>query len=100
MKKIFKTIYYVVLSAIIFIALLLIISVFPISGNIKILTVLSGSMEPAIHTGSVVIIKPESSYKVGDIITFGQNTKTDIPTTHLIAEMKAVEGSIVYKTKG
>src|ERR1035437_365082 len=100
MKKTINIIYYTVLGAIIFVALLLIISTFPITGNIKVLTVLSGSMEPAIHTGSVVIIKPESSYKVGDIITFGQNTKTDIPTTHRIAEMKAVEGSIVYKTKG
>jgi signal peptidase len=99
-KKIFNWIYYIVLGAIIFVALLLIVSTFPITGNIKMLSVLSGSMEPTIHTGSVVIIRPESSYKVGDVITFGQNTKTDIPTTHRIAEMKIVEGSAIYKTKG
>jgi signal peptidase len=100
MKKTFKIIYYVILGAILFIALLLIVSVFPITGNIKLLSVLSGSMEPAIHTGSVVIIKPAFSYKVGDVITFGQNTKTEVPTTHRIAEMKVVEGNAVYKTKG
>ena len=100
MKKIFNTIYYIVLGAIIFVALLLIISTFPITGNIKTLSVLSGSMEPTIHTGSVVVIKPESNYKIGDVITFGKNTKTDIPTTHRIAEMKIVSGEAVYKTKG
>lgn len=99
-KKILNTIYYIVLSAIIFIALLIIFSTFPITGNIKLLSVLSGSMEPTIHTGSVIVIKPVSSYKIGDIITFGKNLKTDIPTTHRIAEMKAVEGNMVYKTKG
>jgi signal peptidase len=99
-KKIINIIYYTVLGAIIFVALLLIFSTFPITGNIKLLSVLSGSMEPTIHTGSVIIIKPESNYKVGDVITFGKNIKTDIPTTHRIAEIKAVEGNMVYKTKG
>lgn len=99
-KKITNVIYYIVLSAILFIALLLIVSTFPITGNFKLLSVLSGSMEPTIHTGSVVVVKPESSYKVGDIITFGKNTKTEVPTTHRIAEMKIVSGEAVYKTKG
>ena len=93
-------VYYTVLGAILFIALLLIVSTFPITGNVKLLSVLSGSMEPTIHTGSVIIIKPESTYKIGDVITFGKNTKTDIPTTHRISEMKIVSGESVYKTKG
>jgi signal peptidase len=99
-KKITNVIYYTVLGAILFIALLIIVSTFPITGNVKLLSVLSGSMEPTIHTGSVVVIKPESSYKVGDVITFGKNTKTDVPTTHRIAEMKIISGEAVYKTKG
>src|SRR3989344_2187166 len=33
-------------------------------------TVLSGSMEPAIKTGSVVITYPQNSYAPGDIVTF------------------------------
>ena len=100
MKKTFKIIYYIILGAIIFVALLLIISVFPITGNIKTMEVLSGSMEPAIHTGSVVVVKPTSTYKVGDVVSFGLNTKTDIPTTHRIAEMRVQDGQFVYKTKG
>jgi len=99
-KKTFKIIYYAVLTIIIFIALVFIVSVFPISGNIKILSVLSGSMEPKIHTGSIVIIKPASEYKVGDVVTFGQNTKTEVPTTHRIAEERLQDGNKVFLTKG
>jgi signal peptidase len=98
--KFLKIIYYIFLSAVVLIALLLVISTFPISGNIKVLTVLSGSMEPAIHMGSVVIVKPTTDYKIGDTITFGLNTKTQIPTTHRIAEVRVQDGQTVYKTKG
>lgn len=100
LRKLFKTIYYIVITAIIFFALILTISIFPITGNIKILTVLSGSMEPKIHTGSIVIIKPQDIYNVGDVITYGLISKTDIPTTHRIVEEKVVNGQMVFKTKG
>jgi signal peptidase len=100
MKKLLKIIYYIVLALILAVALLLIVSVFPITGNIKFLTVLSGSMEPAIHTGSVAIVKSATSYGVGDIITFGPNIKTQIPTTHRIAEIRVQEGQTIYKTRG
>lgn len=98
--KYLKIIYYIVLGCLAVIALLLIISVFPITGNIKFMTVLSGSMEPKIHTGSVVITKPVSDYKIGDIITFGPYSKTQTPTTHRINDIKVVGGSEVYITKG
>jgi signal peptidase len=53
-------------------------------------------MEPAIKTGSVVVVKPADSYKVGDVITFGPVSKTKSPTTHRIAEIK--DGN--YLTRG
>jgi len=98
--KILKIAYYIVLVVITFFALLLIISIFPITGNIKILSVLSGSMEPTLHTGSVIIVKPISNYKIGDVITFGPNTKTQTPVTHRISDMRVVDGNIIYITKG
>lgn len=82
------------------IAVLLIISVLPITGNFKIMAVLSGSMEPTIHTGSVVVVKPASDYKIGDVITFGPNTKTQTPTTHRINDIKVQGDQAVYITKG
>jgi signal peptidase len=98
--KFLKTVYYIFLGCIVIVAILLLVSVFPVTGNIKVLTVLSGSMEPAIHTGSVVVIKPMVNYKVGDVITFGPNTKIQIPTTHRIVEIRAQEGQTIYKTRG
>lgn len=56
----------------------------------------SGSMEPEIPTGSLVVVKPAASYGKGDIITFGKDTKTDIPTTHRIIGINA-DGSFVTK---
>jgi len=98
--KIWQTIYYVFLSAIGAIAILLIVSVFPITGNFKVLTVQSGSMMPTIKTGSIVLVKPTNNYKIGDIITFGQISKTKTPTTHRIAEIEVANGQPIYTTKG
>ena len=93
-------VYYIFLTFIAAIAILLIVSAFPITGNFKVLTVLSGSMTPDIKMGSVVVVKPSQDYKIGDIITFGEISKTKTPTTHRIYEMKVVGGQPIYITKG
>lgn len=98
--KIFKFIYYILIAFIVAVALLLIVSTVPITGNVKVLTVLSGSMEPSIKTGSVVVVKPAGEYKSGDVITFGPYSKTRAPITHRITEVKQVEGQEIYITKG
>jgi len=100
MRKIGKIIYYVFVAFLTVIALLLIVSVFPIPGNYKVMTVLSGSMEPAIKMGSIVVVKPVDDYKIGDIITFGPYSKKKPPTTHRIYDIEVVEGKPVYITKG
>ena len=69
-------------------ALLLVISILPIPGNIETKIVLSGSMEPEIRTGSVVVIKKIDTYEIGDIVTFGEDTKENVPTTHRIIEAR------------
>jgi signal peptidase len=98
--KIFKVVYYLFFVIIAAIAVLLIVSVLPITGNIKFMIVQSGSMEPQIKTGSIVMVKPASEYKVGDIITFGTYSKTKAPTTHRIYEIKNENGVLTYITKG
>lgn len=98
--KFLKWVYYVVVMVLVILALLLIVSVFPIPGNFKMLVVLSGSMEPKIHTGSVVVIRPAASYKIGDVVTYGAISKTETPVTHRIVEMRAQTGQPVYITKG
>ncbi len=60
----------------------------------------SGSMEPAIMTGSVVLIQPANDYKVGDVITFGADTRTSIPTTHRIVTVRTDGATTYFGTKG
>ena len=96
----FKLIYYLFIAFIILIAICLAGSMLPIPENYKIMIVQSGSMAPAIKTGSIVIVKPSPDYKVGDIITFGDFSRTKIPTTHRIVEVKNENGEISYITKG
>jgi len=98
--KNFKIVYHIFLGLIAVIAVLVIISALPIPGNYRFLVVESGSMAPAIKTGSLVCIKPISDYKVNDIITFGPASKTRIPITHRIYEIKIQGNDTIYITKG
>lgn len=100
MDKAFKILYTTFYAGIILIIGLLLIALFPIKGNYQIKIVKSGSMEPSIATGSIVVIKPSANYKEGDVVTFGKDTKTDIPTTHRIVGSRASEGVILFTTKG
>lgn len=50
----------------------------------------TGSMEPAIPTGSLIIIQNTGDYKVGDIVTYLD--KRDIAVTHRIV---AVNGNMI-----
>jgi len=100
MKKIYKIFEVIIYTIFILVAILLVWSILPVKNAPKIFAVLSGSMEPAIHTGGVVIIEPEAQYKIGDIITFGKDTAKNIPTTHRIVSSRAVEGVLLFTTKG
>ena len=81
------------------VALLVIISLFPVTGNYKILIVQSGSMEPAIKTGAVVVVKPIDNYQINDIITF-TGGKSDRSTTHRIVGEEIENGKTYFTTKG
>lgn len=100
MRIFFRGIYYALIAGIAAVAVLLVVSIFPITGNYQVKVVLSGSMEPAIKTGSIVVIKPKDSYRVDDIITFGKDTKIEVPTTHRIISDRVENGMFVYTTKG
>lgn len=82
------------------IALMLITTLVPTPGNYQVKVVKSGSMEPSIKTGAVVVIAPRSTYSVGDVITFGEDTKTQIPTTHRIVKIEGDGPLRSFITKG
>jgi signal peptidase len=91
-----------VLVLLILIGILIAASLLPIKNNYRILAVMSGSMEPTISTGALVIIKPVSEYKLQDIITFktpGSTKKNDF-TTHRLVKIEDKNGQKTYVTKG
>ncbi|ATP41713.1 signal peptidase I [Solibacillus sp. R5-41] len=64
-------------------------------------TVLSGSMEPGIQTGSIIAVKAaedKTNYKKGDVITFQE--AEGILITHRITEVIKSGDSVLYRTKG
>jgi len=66
----------------------------------QIKTVLSGSMEPDIQTGSIIGVKlaeDKNDFKKGDVITFQEE---DILITHRITEVVESGDAILYRTKG
>lgn len=65
----------------------------------QIRIVQSGSMEPALKTGSLVLIIETERYTVGDIITFTTRGET-VPTTHRVIEEQLLDGELAYLTKG
>jgi len=100
MKIFLKIGYYLLLIIIVAVAVILFLPVVPISGNIETKVVLSGSMEPAISVGSVVVLKPTDEYNIDDVVTFGRDTNTSIPTTHRIVDMRIEGENRYFKTKG
>lgn len=100
MRRFFHVASSVIIVFFIVIAVIFAATLLPIDKNFKVMVVTSGSMEPTIRTGSLVIIKPEDSYKVGDIVTFKSTQKKDDFTTHRIHAIDNEDGTETLQTKG
>ena len=66
------------------------------------LTVLSGSMEPAIRTGDVVMTNPMSPLdaKVGDVVTYKEPHGKGRLITHRVKRMEARADKVRFTTQG
>jgi len=85
------------------------LSVFAGPGNFRVFVVGSGSMNPALKMGSIVLVEPTSwakkiaspmpmpAFKKGDIITY-LSRKTS--TTHRVVGVEETNSQFVYQTKG
>jgi signal peptidase len=65
--------------------------------------VLSGSMEPKIHTGSTIFVSPHvnaKNLKPGDVITFTVPHESGIIVTHRIVSVSTQNGQPAFQTKG
>lgn len=106
MKKLSYTLFFRIPYYLLFLAVFLFGGLFaltfvPIAGNtLSVKIVQSGSMEPEIKTGSIVIIRKSENYQVGDVITFGSTSADRIPTTHRIISDRVASGVVLYTTQG
>lgn len=81
----------------------------PTISGLQMYEVLSGSMEPGIHTGSVIFDRPDvnvKNLKVGDVITYNapegefENVNDKIIITHRILKIENQNGQLMFQTKG
>lgn len=87
------------LVLVVFFALFAFSSSYPLFGSYRFFTVASGSMEPALKQGSLVLDKKSDSYNKGDAITFLSPGAKD-STTHRIIEIVQTNKGTMYKVKG
>ncbi len=104
MKSTFFKIWNTVTNLIVALAILLAIALVGVRlVGLQVYTVLSGSMEPAYHTGSLIYVKsvPYTELESGDVITFMLDE--DTVATHRIVEVVPDEEDaevLRYRTKG
>jgi len=100
MKTIFNILYGIFIGLLVLIGSLFLMSLTPIEIGIEAKIVQSGSMEPSIPVGALVFIKPNETYEIGDIITFGEDSSSAIPKTHRVLSVRNENGTTMYTTKG
>ena len=66
--------------------------------GLRSFVVVSGSMEPAIRLGSIVLTKSATNYKTGDVVSF--NNKAGQTVTHRIMETKTSPDGQSFILKG
>lgn len=73
---------------------------------IPFLAVESGSMEPTLYRGDLVIVRAvdPATLKVGDIVIYDASSlpysSSDVPIVHRIIEIQDVSGNLYFITKG
>jgi signal peptidase len=95
-----RVLYGLVLALLVIVAATVAASALKLPGSFQLLAVQSGSMEPAIKKMSVVAIRPENSYQVGDVVTVSEPANPKVSVTHRIVSVEEKDGKILYVTKG
>lgn len=104
-KKIFNFIYIILVLVVIVLATTTAFSVLEAPGGMRVFVVQSGSMEPSIKTGSLVLVVSRDEYQKDDVITFKKDLKANLKdsnatATHRIIEINDDEGRATFTTKG
>ena len=97
-------VYTVIIGVILIIALARVSSVTKLPYGFRFYVISTGSMFPTIKPLDVIITKPETTYKEGDIVTFNntetKDSKVSNLTTHRIVRVVEEEGKTNYYTRG
>lgn len=67
------------------------------------LAVVSGSMQPAVATGSLVLVQPAEAdrfYAHPSIVAFADPARPGRLLTHRVVDTASVDGTVIYTTKG
>jgi signal peptidase I len=74
----------------------------PRAAGWQYLTILSGSMAPAIETGALVVARPvpPGAASVGDVITFRDPLDPARLITHRILDVEHTRGVVAFETRG
>lgn len=68
----------------------------------QLLRVMSGSMEPAIKTGSIVFVGKAnvSKLEAGDIVNYKSKNDPNVTITHRLVKIEETDGKKLFMTKG
>lgn len=99
-RNILKVIYALLLTTLVIVAGLVSVTILGLPGQYKLLVVKSGSMEPSVPLGSIVVVQSMQDYNIGDVITFADPENTKYNITHRVIEKRQVENGILFETKG
>lgn len=108
-KRVFKWTSNILIIFLLIICTILLFSVFQVKNNpeqlptmlgFKIMTILTGSMEPVLDPGDLIVVKSVDpmKVKVNDVITYKNSQNTMI--THRIVDLNLREGEVFFETKG
>lgn len=88
---------------VVLIVILILVSLLPFKNNYHLLIAKSGSMEPVVKTGSIILTLPQSDYQIDDIVAYryalGDNPKK-LLVTHRIVEILNENNQKLYLTQG
>lgn len=96
-KKVWNIINWVLIGVVVVLAILIAgVRLF----GVEVYTVLSGSMEPHFHTGSIIYVveTPPEELQVEDVITYRLIGQTN--STHRIIDIREEDGKRLFYTKG
>jgi len=95
-KKVLDVLYWIAIVFVVISSVFVFLSKEDTNSKYKIFTVQSGSMEPEIKTGSIIVIREEEEYLKNDIVTIRVPNGEGETYTHRISEVTN-EGKLITK---